>query len=289
MSPTSTASATAAPHPEVSVLIPAHNEADYIADCLAALFASELPPEMKGEVLVLANGCSDATARVAAAQIPPLHWQLRVLDLAEGNKLKALNAGDAEARAAVLIYLDADVTLDPSLIGQITKALDLPQPRYASGTPQLAPARSAVTRAYGGFWMRLPFVRNGTPGFGLFAMNRAGRDRWQTWPDIIADDTFARLSFAPAERVKLPACYTWPMVEGFRNLTRVRRRQNAGVAELAKKYPQLLENDDKPALPLSQLLGLLLQDPLGFATYALVSLAVKSPLFASEQRWTRGR
>ncbi|WP_417713588.1 glycosyltransferase [Pseudophaeobacter arcticus] len=298
---TPTGTPTAAPQPQVSVLIPAHNEASYIAGCLGALFASVLPAGMRGEVLILANGCTDATARIAAAQAAPPQWQLRIIELPEGNKLKALNAGDAEARGGVLVYLDADVTVDPALIGQITAALDPAQiqaqtqaqahtlARYASGTPQLTTAQSALTRAYGRFWMRLPFVQTGTPGFGLFAMNRAGRARWQDWPDIIADDTFARLSFAAHERIKLPARYAWPMVEGLRNLTRVRRRQNAGVAELQVKYPQLLANDDKAPLPMGQLFGLLLQDPIGFAAYALVSLTVKSPLFRSRQRWTRGR
>ncbi len=137
--------------------------------------------------------------------------------------------------------------------------------------------------------MQLPFVQTGVPGFGLFAMNSAGRARWQHWPDIIADDTFARLSFAPAERVRLAARYTWPMVEGFRNLTRVRRRQNAGVAELSATFPALQANDDKIAISPGQLLRLIWRDPIGFAAYALVSLAVKSPLFRSTQRWARGR
>ncbi|OIQ39542.1 MAG: glycosyl transferase [Roseobacter sp. MedPE-SWde] len=275
--------------PQVSVLIPAHNEADYIAACLASLFACTLPDGLQGEVIVLANGCTDATAYIAAAQKPRPPWQLKVLDLPEGNKLKALTAGDAMARGNVLIYLDADVTVEHALIGQITETLFNAPPRYASGTPQLTPAQSALTRAYGRFWMRLPFVQNGTPGFGLFAMNRAGRARWQHWPDIIADDTFARLSFAPNERIKLPSHYHWPMVEGFRNLTRVRRRQNAGVAELREIYPNLLAHDDKTKLSLLQLLRLLRSDPIGFAAYALVSIAVKSPLFRSKQRWTRGR
>jgi glycosyltransferase involved in cell wall biosynthesis len=207
----------------------------------------------------------------------------------EGDKLTALNLGEAQARGAVLVYLDADVTVEPALIGQLAEALRGPAPRYASGTPQIAPAQSALTRDYGRFWVQLPFVQIGVPGFGLFAMSRAGRTRWQHWPDIIADDTFARLSFAPAERIKLPARYTWPMVEGLRNLIRVRRRQNAGVAELVATYPFLQKNDDKVALSLRQLLRLMWRDPLGFAAYALVSLAVKSPLFRSNQRWARGR
>jgi glycosyltransferase involved in cell wall biosynthesis len=282
-----------APHsdpPLVSVLIPAHNEADYIGACLTALLASDpLPNEQRGEVLVLANGCTDATGARAAAQPAPPGWDLRVVELPEGGKLNALNAGDAQARGNVLIYLDADVIVEPALVAQLAEVLQGPAPRYASGTPQIAPAHSALTRAYGRFWMQLPFVQTGVPGFGLFAMNGAGRARWQNWPDIIADDTFARLSFAPAERVRLAARYTWPMVEGFYNLIRVRRRQNAGVAEITETFPALQANDDKTVLSPRQLLRLMGRDPLGFAAYALVSLAVKMPLFRSSQRWARGR
>ncbi|AHD01690.1 glycosyltransferase family 2 protein [Leisingera methylohalidivorans] len=276
--------------PQVSVLIPAHDEAEYIAGCLQAVFASDpLPAGMAAEVLVLANGCRDETAALARAQRPPAGWDLRVLELPEAGKLGALNAGDAAARGDLLIYLDADVAVSPALIPQIAAALAQEGPLYASGCPQVALARSTVTRAYARFWNRLPFVTGGVPGFGVFAMNRAGRQRWGDWPDIIADDIFARLNFAPSERVKVPAVYSWPMVEGFRNLVRVRRRQNAGVAEVASKFPVLQQNEDKSPPGAGFVLKLLLSDPAGFLVYAMVALATKTPLFASASRWTRGR
>ncbi|MEW2912728.1 glycosyltransferase [Leisingera sp. JC11] len=276
--------------PRVSVLIPAHNEAEYIEDCLEAVFASaSLPAGMTAEVLVLANGCTDSTAALARAAVPPQGWQVQVLELPEGGKLGALNAGDAAARGDILIYLDADVLVSSGLIPQIAAALALDAPRYASGRPQVALAQSAVTQAYARLWTRLPFFSSGVPGFGIFAMTRRGRQRWGDWPDIIADDIFARLNFAPQERVQVPAGYSWPMVEGFRNLVKVRRRQNAGVAEVAEKYPQLMQNEDTPRAGAGTAVNLLLRDPAGLLTYAAVSLAVKSPLFASRSRWTRGR
>ncbi|KIC36727.1 glycosyltransferase family 2 protein [Leisingera sp. ANG-M7] len=275
---------------QVSVLIPAHNEAMYIGACLQSVFASApLPPGMTAEVLVLANGCTDTTAALARKATAPKDWELQVLELPEGGKLGALNAGDALARGEILIYLDADVQVSPDLIAQIAAALDSGAPGYASGRPRVSPARSLVTRAYARFWMRLPFFSSGVPGFGIFAMNRAGRQRWGGWPDIIADDIFARLNFTPQERAQVAATYSWPMVEGFRNLVKVRRRQNAGVAEVAKTYPHLMLNEDTPRVGTSRVLSLLLRDPAGFLAYAAVALAVKTPLFASRTRWTRGR
>ncbi|AUQ69420.1 glycosyltransferase [Phaeobacter inhibens] len=276
----------------LSVLIPAHNEAGYIGACLSALFASDpLPAGATGEVLVIANGCADTTVAEARAVTAPQGWTCRVTDRAEGGKIGALVDGEARATGSVLVYLDADVIVSPPLLAQICAALNGDRPRYASGAPQLSPARSRVSRLYGRFWAKLPFVREGVPGFGLFAMNRAGRARWEQWPDIIADDIFARLRFDPAERIRVQASYQWPLIEGFRNLVRVRRRQNAGVAEIAERFPALLTNEDVHRPGLAVILRLALRDPAGFMTYAAVALAVKSPLFRTrnEARWTRGR
>lgn len=276
-----------------SVILPAHDEAALIGPCLAALFASDpLPKGWRGEVIVVANGCTDATAvkaREMAGCAQAAGWDLRVIETPQGGKLRALDLGDAVARGGLRIYLDADVILSAPLMGQIIAALDRPAALYASGTPRIAPAQSRITRAYARFWAGLPFLQDGVPGFGLFAVNAAGRARWGAFPDIISDDTFVRLHFAPSERVGVAARYDWPMVEGFANLVRVRRRQDAGVAEIDARYPALRGNDDKVRLTKRALAGLALRDPVGFAVYAAVSLAVRTPLFRSRQVWARGR
>jgi glycosyltransferase involved in cell wall biosynthesis len=271
----------------LSVIIPASNEQDYIGPCLRALFASG---PMGAEVVVIANGCRDATAARAQAmqdQAKAAGWALTVLDLAEGSKPNALNHGDATARGAIRIYLDADVIVSPALMSQLQTALSADRPLYATGTPRIPRARSMVTRAYAGFWQRLPFAQSVAPGYGLFAVNAKGRARWGAFPAIISDDTFVRLQFAPQERLQTSATYDWPMIEGFAALTRVRRRQDAGVAEIARLYPDLLAREDKPRLGKVWLLGLALRDPIGFAIYAAVSLAVR--LKPANTSWTRGR
>ncbi|WP_284324595.1 glycosyltransferase family 2 protein [Cypionkella aquatica] len=272
-------------NPQLSVIIPASNEAGYIGACLTALFASDVA----GECIVVANGCRDNTAAIAlgfAAQAKAAGWTLTVLDLAQGGKPNALNAGDRIATAAVRAYLDADVQVSPDLMAQLVAALSVTDPLYATGTAQIPRAQSAVTRAYARFWQRLPFAQSTAPGYGLFAVNAAGRARWQDFPRIISDDTFVRLQFEPHERVQVPAPYAWPMIEGFNALTRVRRRQDAGVAEIDRLYHGLLAREAKAPLGKSRLLALALRDPLGFATYAAVSIAVR---LKRDQNWTRGR
>jgi len=273
----------------VSVILPAHDEAAYLGDCLEALLCSDCTPL---EVIVIANACSDATADVArgfARRVAQRGWRLQVIETPEGGKLNALNLGDGATTGDIRVYLDADVLVSPGLIGQIAGVLAGPTARYACGTPEVSAADSAITRAYARFWVTLPFVTQGAPGFGLFAVNAAGRARWGAFPGIISDDTFVRLNFAPNERVQVAGSYRWPMVEGFANLVRVRRRQNAGVDEIARDFPALLANDGKPVVGLAGLVRRLLRDPFGFVTYGAVGLAVKSPLFTSKSRWARGR
>lgn len=273
----------------LSVIIPAANEEAEIGPCLAALFASD-PVPGGAEALVVANGCRDDTAgraRAMAGAAAAAGWGLRVIELPQGGKPGALTAGDAAARGDCRAWLDADVRVSPPLMAQIAAALAGPGPRYATGRPVLAPARSAVTRAYARFWGRLPFARGATPGFGLYAVNAEGRARWGAFPAIIADDIFVRLSFAPAERHGCAAAYAWPMVEGWSALVRVRRRQDAGVAEVARLFPALPANDDTPRPGPASVARLALADPAGFAVYAAVSLAVR--LRRGGDAWTRGR
>ncbi|HIF76578.1 MAG TPA: glycosyltransferase [Sulfitobacter sp.] len=274
----------------VSVLIPAHNEADWLPACLDALCAAD-PVAGPVEVIVVANGCTDDTAELARKKAPAFEargWALRVLELAQGSKLGALNAGEAAARGAVLVYLDADVLVSPPLLAQLAGALAEDAPRYASGMPQVTTSGDWVTRHYTRFWQTTGFMTHGVPGFGVFAMNRTGRARWGDWPDIISDDTFARLNFRPEERIAVPAPYAWPMIEGFAPLVRVRRRQDIGVAEVEQLFPDLMRNDDAHD-QMRPFWRRALADPLGALVFVAVRLTIHAPIFRSANRWVRGR
>lgn len=271
----------------LSVIIPASNEAAYIGPCLTALFAS---PGQGAEAIVVANGCRDATAEVArgfAQAAQNTGWRLEVIELAQGSKPLALTAGDDAASHGIRAYLDADVIVSPGLIAALAGVLSTARPLYATGTAVIPRPASAFTRAYARFWAKLPFARAPAPGYGLFATNAAGRARWGDFPQIISDDTFVRLQFTPVERVQVSQTYEWPMIEGFARLTRVRARQDAGVRELSRLYPGILEREAKPPLTPSALTALALSDPLGFAAYTAVALRVR--LARPSSTFTRGR
>ncbi|WP_188790981.1 glycosyltransferase [Salipiger pallidus] len=273
----------------VSVILPANNEAELIGGCLRALGRSAWNDPSPVQVIVVANGCQDDTADRARAEIAAFAdrgWRLQVIDRPEGGKLAALDAGDAVAAAPVRVYLDADVTVSPALLSQLHTALSTEAPRYASGTVRIT-ARGPVSRAYAAVWRRVPFMASGVPGCGIFAVNAAGRARWGAFPEIISDDTFVRLNFAPEERIRVPATYDWPIAEGFANLVKVRGRQDRGVHEIEQRFPELLGNDDKPAFPLGAKLALALRNPLAFAVYSGVAFAVRRRPAGAD--WSRSR
>jgi glycosyltransferase involved in cell wall biosynthesis len=100
---------------DVSLIIPAHNEATRLPETLRR-YAEALQARHgdRLEILVVANGCTDATAAVArgmAGAVPGL----RVLDIPEPiGKGGAVLAGLDAARGSAAIFADADGATDPA-------------------------------------------------------------------------------------------------------------------------------------------------------------------------------
>jgi glycosyltransferase involved in cell wall biosynthesis len=187
-----------------SVVIAAHNEEAVLGRCLDALLAEPMPEPV--DVVVVANGCTDGTATVAAARPG-----VRVLDLPEPGKAAALSAGDAAAHGFPRIYLDADIVLPPGALSALVDALD----KATGGEPAplaVVPARSLdlagrplMVRAFYAINSRLPAYHRGLFGRGAIALSAAGRARFDTFPDQVADDLFLDSLFAWEEKRQVDA------------------------------------------------------------------------------------
>lgn len=274
-----------------TVIIPAHDEADWIGATLAALLEQDATAPERLRTIVVANGCSDATANVArryTEQFERRNWELCVLETPVPGKTGALNLAEADAGQGIRVYLDADVTCGPALLGALQRALAVGAPRYASGIFTIARPDSAISRHYARLWLKLPFMADGVPGCGLFAVNEAGRARWGDFPDIIADDIFVRLTFAPRERVRVEAPFAWRLPEGFAALVRVRRRWDSGVRQILERFPALAVNEDKRPLRPGDHLRLFLAQPVSYVVYVSVALASRTARY-DRASWARGR
>lgn len=60
------------------------------------------------------------------------------------------------------------------------------------------------------------------------------------------------------------------------------------MTQIRQRWPQIMENEGKEPMGFSGILRRALRDPLGFAAYASVSLAVRLNR-QNAQEWTRGR
>ena len=280
----------------LTTIIPAHNEENWLPACLTALVAqTDLPDGHGQQVVVAANGCTDGTVDVAERFRKPLEakgFRLDVLDLARGNKIEALNAADAVAVNGARAYLDADVVVGPAMLAELARVLDTDAPLYASGTIRIPRSSSPATRAYGRVWTSLPFVADGVPGIGLFAVSAAGRARWAEFPSIIADDRFARLNFAEEERTKVAETYDWPLPDGFWNLVRVRHRWSEGNDEVQAAFPHLEANDrtrNRTGLNALSLLRTPVSSAVFVAVYGLGRLRARASRGRGNAHWNRGR
>ena len=179
----------------LTVIVPAHNESQVIGRLLDRIVGSAGHQDL--EIIVVANGCTDDTAAVAA----DYGYPVRVLEIPVPSKSDALKAGDAAAKGFPRVYLDADVELNAAGLWSLARALDAPGVLAAGPERDLDLTHSAwPVRWYYDIWQRLPAVRHGLFGRGTVAVSEAGHRRITALPPLLADDLAASLTFGPAER-----------------------------------------------------------------------------------------
>ncbi|WP_153454938.1 glycosyltransferase [Streptomyces smaragdinus] len=176
-----------------SIVIPAHNEERTIGRLLDALLSG---PAHGLDIVVVCNGCTDATASVAASRDP----RIRVVETPVPGKHAALRLGDEHARGFPRLYVDADVVITGAGVLALCAALSDAVP--AAAPEREFPLRDCAwrVRAYYRVWQRLPEVREGLFGRGVIALSKAGQARVAALPAVMADDLAASLAFGPGER-----------------------------------------------------------------------------------------
>lgn len=179
-----------------SIVIPAHNEGRVIGRLLDALLADT---SVSGpDIVVVCNGCTDDTARVAAGRGD----RVRVVEIPTPSKHQALRVGDEHARGFPRLYVDADVVVGAADVRALAGALDRNPELLAAAPGRDIPLTGCAwpVRAYYRVWQRLPAVREGLFGRGVIAVTEPGHARLTALPPLMADDLAASLAFGPGER-----------------------------------------------------------------------------------------
>ncbi|WP_031152128.1 glycosyltransferase [Streptomyces erythrochromogenes] len=179
-----------------SIVIPAHNEGRVIGRLLDALLADS--PSSGPDIVVVCNGCTDDTARVAGAHGD----RVRVVEIPTPSKHTALRVGDQHARGFPRLYVDADVVVGAADVRALAGALAADPDLLAAAPGRDIPPTGCAwpVRAYYRVWQRLPAVREGLFGRGVIAVTEEGHKRIAALPPLMADDLAASLAFGPVER-----------------------------------------------------------------------------------------
>jgi glycosyltransferase involved in cell wall biosynthesis len=225
-----------------TVIIPAHNEASEISRCLDALRPGDRPGAL--QVVVVCNGCSDATSAVAAS-----FEFVEVVETPRASKTEALNLGDRAARSYPRVYLDADIELPRVVVDELVEQLE------TSGLPaatvrfrlDLSSVSRSVARHYRARG-RAPYPDH-LVGRGVFCLSEKGRNRFSEFPSVVADDLFVQSLFAPEECLTVD---TFSAVvrppRTLPELVRVQSRVAAGNREHRQLYPESGQQGSRSAL-----------------------------------------
>ena len=253
-----------------SVVIPAYNEAAVIGRCIERLFEQQELDEL--EIVVVPNGCHDDTAEIARG----FGDRVTVIELEKGSKIDALNAGDKACTVFPRVYLDADIELSVDCLARCHDALK-GECMAVSPTPHFVTKDSGfLIQSFYKAWMRTPYHSDGHMlGTGFYAMSEEGRDRFEWFPPIIADDGYAHQLFTRDERRTLTDCtFNVFAPKTIKGLIAIKTRSRLGSLELTAKGYVPREEQREGTTP-GSMLGSLVCHPISSAIYITLKMVTR--------------
>lgn len=126
----------------VTVLIPAHNEAQVIRRTLEGVLHSKHPVH---EIIVVDDGSTDETPGIVL-DYARSHPQVRLLTQAQSGKWAALNAGFTAASTEIVVTIDADTIVTPSTLPSLIAPLADAGVDAVCGNVQVGNVHNLLTR-----------------------------------------------------------------------------------------------------------------------------------------------
>ncbi|MFJ5229793.1 bifunctional polysaccharide deacetylase/glycosyltransferase family 2 protein [Kitasatospora sp. NPDC088391] len=130
----------------VTVLVPAYNEIECIANTLNSLAASDYPIE----VIVIDDGSTDGTADAVEEMDLPF---VRLIRKVNGGKPSALNAGIAAASHDIVVMMDGDTVFEPSTVREVVQPFADPAIGAVAGNAKVGNRDSLI-----GAWQHIEYV-----------------------------------------------------------------------------------------------------------------------------------
>ncbi len=209
------------------VIVPAHNEASVIADCLDSLRGQE----GIDRIIVACNGCADNTAEIVKTNYP----EVICLDIETPSKVNALNEAEKHVTSWPVFYIDADTRLSENMICKISAAMESGSLLLAAPEPEIDISQSSwAVKQYYRVWLSLPYIRDGVVATCSFVISEQGRQRFSNFPSIINDDGFVRCQFTSEERGNVSGTKVFITApRDLRSLIKIKTRARLGNMQLA--------------------------------------------------------
>jgi poly-beta-1,6-N-acetyl-D-glucosamine synthase len=137
--------------PSVSLIIPAYNEAAYIAAKLENSLALDYPAD-RLEILVVSSGSTDATGEIA--QRYAARGVQMIVQPVRAGKEAAMQVAARHARGEILVFTDANAMLNPEAIRLMVRWFADPEVGCVSGEKRVAPGQGESAGAGEGTYWR---------------------------------------------------------------------------------------------------------------------------------------
>jgi lipopolysaccharide/colanic/teichoic acid biosynthesis glycosyltransferase len=152
--------------PSVTIVMPAYNEADYIAAKLRNIAALDYPAH-RLQVIIICDGCTDATAALARATLAETtckHLDAAIVDHDDNHgKVAALNEGIPMAGGEIVVLSDVSAMLPADALRRAVAHFADPQLGAVGGTYRLQQASCDGEATY---WTMQLGVKRGEAALG---------------------------------------------------------------------------------------------------------------------------
>ncbi|MDX2935359.1 bifunctional polysaccharide deacetylase/glycosyltransferase family 2 protein [Streptomyces ipomoeae] len=139
----------------VSVVVPAYNEKECIANTLESLARSTHPIE----IIVVDDGSTDGTSEIARATAEQLGmYNVRVIRQENAGKPAALNNGVRSASHDIVIMMDGDTVFEPDTVAKLVQPFADPSVGAVAGNAKVGNRNTVI-----GAWQHIEYVM----GFNL--------------------------------------------------------------------------------------------------------------------------
>lgn len=141
----------AAVQPSVTILVPAYNEADCIANTIGRLIQQDYPRELL-QILVVSDGSDDGTDDIVRSFADSGVELLR--QEGRGGKALALNAAVRHARGDIIVFCDANAQFAPDAVRHFVCNFADPEVGYVTGQLSLVSPGTTVSGSGSGAYIR---------------------------------------------------------------------------------------------------------------------------------------